>query len=215
MRARAQSARRHVRETNGIEQAHESAYTAPADERQRELRTILDDELARLPGSLRSPVVLCYLEGLTHDEAAEALHWPVGTVRSRMARAQDLLRGVWRSRGVTSDTSALGVALARQPVPVTLLDSTVRASLAFATNKSAAAGVASATAATLARGVLHTMTISKFKVLGTLTLAGILALGGADRGSPVRSQDRGNAGRRGAGDQRTAIVPASIGEQNR
>ena len=74
-------------------------YTAPADGRQRELRIILDDELARLPGSLRSPVVLCYLEGLTHDEAAEELHWPVGTVRSRMARARNLLRRAPRPSG--------------------------------------------------------------------------------------------------------------------
>ena len=97
VRARAQSARRRVRETNGIEEAHESAYSRPADERQRDLRTILDDELARLPGSLRSPVVLCYLEGLTHDEAAQALRWPVGTVRSRMARARDVSQALWRA----------------------------------------------------------------------------------------------------------------------
>jgi RNA polymerase sigma factor (sigma-70 family) len=40
-----------------------------------ELRQILDDELARLPDRLRSPLVLCYLDGRTRDEAAVSLGW--------------------------------------------------------------------------------------------------------------------------------------------
>ncbi|MFI5457942.1 MAG: sigma factor-like helix-turn-helix DNA-binding protein [Isosphaerales bacterium] len=32
------------------------------------------------------------MKGRTHDQAAEELRWPVGTVRSRMARGRDLLR---------------------------------------------------------------------------------------------------------------------------
>jgi DNA-directed RNA polymerase specialized sigma24 family protein len=44
-------------------------YVQQRDE-QIELRSILDEKLSHLPASLRSPVVLCYLEGLTHDEAA-------------------------------------------------------------------------------------------------------------------------------------------------
>jgi hypothetical protein len=66
---------------------------------------------------------LCYLEGLTHEEAAEQLRWPVGTVRSRMARARDLLRRRLVRRGFTADGAALSTALARQAVPVTLIDS--------------------------------------------------------------------------------------------
>ena len=61
---------------------------------------------------------------------------------------------------------------------MTLLDSTVRASLAFATKKVQRLAWHRPRLPTLARGVLHTMMISKFKVIGTLTLAGILALGG-------------------------------------
>ena len=41
---------------------------------------------------LRSPLVLCYLKDCTHDQAAAELRWPVGTVRSRLARARELLR---------------------------------------------------------------------------------------------------------------------------
>lgn len=38
-------------------------------------RRAIDDALAALPESLRLPVVLCYLQGLTRDEAAERLGW--------------------------------------------------------------------------------------------------------------------------------------------
>ena len=36
--------------------------------------------------------MLCYLDSLTHEQAAQQLGWPVGTVKGRLARARDLLR---------------------------------------------------------------------------------------------------------------------------
>src|SRR6266852_2491640 len=41
----------------------------------RELRQILHEELDRLPESYRMPLILCYLEGQTRDEAAGQLGW--------------------------------------------------------------------------------------------------------------------------------------------
>ena len=185
VRARAQSARRHVHETTGLPAAETSAGIMPVRDPQPELRAILDDELARLPASLRSPVVLCYLEGLTHDEAAQRLRWPVGTVRSRMARARALLRRRLARRGVMTDGAAVGAALARQPIAIELIDSTVNASLAFIGPQTAAAGVASTTAAALAEGVLQTMMISKLKIAGAAALATVLAVGGVRRRWPA------------------------------
>ena len=52
----------------------------------------LHGEIDRLPGAFRMPVVLCYFEGLTLDEAAHRLRWPVGTLRSRLARAREKLQ---------------------------------------------------------------------------------------------------------------------------
>ena len=55
---------------------------------QRELLPEVHDEVARLPEKYRVPIVLCYVEGLTHEEAAGQLHLPVGTVKVRLARGQ-------------------------------------------------------------------------------------------------------------------------------
>ncbi len=44
-----------------------------------------------LPGNYREAVVLCDLEEMSYEEAAEALDCPVGTVRSRLHRARALL----------------------------------------------------------------------------------------------------------------------------
>ena len=57
-----------------------------------ELRFTIDDFLTELPPYYRAAIVLCYLEGLTHEEAAERLHCPVGTVRSRLARGRAILK---------------------------------------------------------------------------------------------------------------------------
>src|SRR5262249_27839110 len=58
----------------------------------REPRPWLHEEVGRLPEKYRVPVLLCYFEGLTHEEAAGRLGWPLGTVKGRLARARDLLR---------------------------------------------------------------------------------------------------------------------------
>ncbi len=50
-----------------------------------ELEPALHEEIGRLPERYRIPVVLCLLEGLTHEQAARHLGWPVGTVKSRLA----------------------------------------------------------------------------------------------------------------------------------
>ena len=73
-----------------------NAESEPDDE----LRALLHAEIGRLPDRLRLPVVLCDLEGLTRDQAAERLRWTEGTVRGRLARARTLLRQRLTRRGV-------------------------------------------------------------------------------------------------------------------
>lgn len=48
--------------------------------------------LQALPEKLRLPLVLCYSEGMSYQEAADALHLPVATLRGRIHRAKGELR---------------------------------------------------------------------------------------------------------------------------
>jgi len=57
------------------------------DSRLAQLRELV----ASLPGRYREVVVLCDLEGHSYDEAASILNCALGTVRSRLHRARDLL----------------------------------------------------------------------------------------------------------------------------
>lgn len=47
--------------------------------------------IGTLPENYREVVVLCELEEMSYEEAAEALECPVGTIRSRLHRARTLL----------------------------------------------------------------------------------------------------------------------------
>ena len=80
--ARSSATRRGRRERAGV--AVEVA-AEEVDGDAREIRQILDQEINRLPLKYRVPIVLCYLEGQTHEEAARQLQWPLGTVKGRLA----------------------------------------------------------------------------------------------------------------------------------
>ena len=73
---------------------------------------MLDDELRQLPEKYRAPVVLCYLEGRTHEEAAQQLGWPSGSISRRLERARTLLRRRLTHRGVLLAIGLLGFAVA-------------------------------------------------------------------------------------------------------
>jgi RNA polymerase sigma factor (sigma-70 family) len=137
----------------------------------RDLRPLLDEEVGRLPEKYRLPFVLCYLEGITNEEAARRLRCPKGTILSRLSRARERLRGRLVRRGVELSGAALATVLTTNAgpaaVPPPLVTDTVRTGLAFASG-SAGAGPA----VSLASGVLHSMFLTKVK----LTLAALVAL---------------------------------------
>jgi RNA polymerase sigma factor (sigma-70 family) len=75
----------------------------------KEVRSLLDDEIGRLPDALRAPLILCYFDGLTREEAAEKLGWSRRTLMRRLEQARERLRIRLTRRGVA--TVALGAAV--------------------------------------------------------------------------------------------------------
>jgi RNA polymerase sigma factor (sigma-70 family) len=143
----------------------------------RDLRPVLDEEVGRLPAKYRLPVLLCYLSGLTTDEAARRLGVPRGTVLSRLAWARRRLRARLSLRGVTLSAALLGAALAsgaKAPASAILVGATIRAALSVAAGQTAAAP---AGAVLLMEGVLRDMVVSRIKsgllVVLTLVVVGV------------------------------------------
>jgi RNA polymerase sigma factor (sigma-70 family) len=147
----------------------------------REVRAALDEELALLPQRYRAPLVLCYLEGRTRDEAALLLGWSDGTLRGRLERGRDALRARLIRRGIGLSAVLLASALGHEAAtaaPLALVVATVAAATQFAA-KGAAAGLISAQVASLTKGVLKAMFVSKLKTAAVVILAlGMAAVGG-------------------------------------
>ena len=78
----------------------------------QELLAILDEELDRLPPRYREPLVLCYLEGLTRDEAATRLGVPQTTLKSQLERGRKKLADALASRGCALGALLLATATA-------------------------------------------------------------------------------------------------------
>ncbi|MEP0986723.1 sigma-70 family RNA polymerase sigma factor [Ekhidna sp.] len=82
-----------------VEQFYNSEDTpanATVDLRLETTKDMIGDEISNALNSLavdfRTVVILCDLEGFTYEEMAKILDIPIGTVRSRLHRARNLLR---------------------------------------------------------------------------------------------------------------------------
>ncbi len=174
---------------------------------------IVHQEVGRLAEKYRAPIVLCYLEGLTHDQAAARLNWPVGTVRSRLSRGRDRLRGRLTRRGVTAPavlgslagwlgveagSSAEAAALARTilpAVPAGLVMATVRSACQFASGKTSAVALYSATSLALTKEILRTMALKRIAVAAwALIPAGVVVFAAGT----MLGQEPGREGGQGA-----------------
>jgi RNA polymerase sigma factor (sigma-70 family) len=190
--ARARANRRRMA-TRGVSEAVEIAaigaeYTLERDE----TAVVIQEELARLPERLRAPLVLCYLQGMTHELAAGQLGCPVGTVRSRLSRGRArLLRRITR-RGLTLSAVALVSALesnarAATLSPIVRITLNKLATEWVSESAATAAGMgASASVAALLEGVLKVMRIKKLAIVAAaLVGTGALGLLIADRAAAV------------------------------
>lgn len=164
-KARRVSARRVKREGG----AAVSESTLPRDDLSaRELFAILDEELERLPERYREPLVLCYLEGLSREDAAARLGVPGGTVKTRLERGRRRLEDALTRRGVGAGLGFLALAIA----PLTRASTRCRIDSILA-----AISRPSPTVSALARGTIMTATHRKALVVVAVLGAALSAVG--------------------------------------
>jgi RNA polymerase sigma factor (sigma-70 family) len=168
-RARRDALRRQARQQAG---ADVERLPAPAGRAEDDLACALHEEVERLPGRYRAPVVLCYLQGKSQEEAAAELGCSAAAVKGRLALARQALRDRLGRRGLMLKE---GDPPACPPVvPPVLVRGTLQVALPFAGG--AAAGVPAGVLA-LTTEVLRAMWWSKWKVVTAVLLAGAILAG--------------------------------------
>jgi RNA polymerase sigma factor (sigma-70 family) len=183
IRANAVAARRRERSWEDEAMAAEAASSKRAgDELDRDLLPMIHQEIDRLPDRYRAPIALCYLEGLSYEDVARQLGWPIGTVGSRLSRARELLKSRLARRGVTATSGALAVLLAREATaaPAGWVEATTRAAMGLgSTAKGATAAGTVSAAVALSDQILRRMLMIKLiqvtVLLTAVASAGLLA----------------------------------------
>jgi RNA polymerase sigma-70 factor (ECF subfamily) len=195
--ARSTAARRRMHQQKAAALSPRSAVDPEPDD----LGRVVHEELGRLPEQFRAAIVLCDLEEHTCEEAARLLGWPVGTVKSRLARGRERLRPGLARRGL--DPSLLSFPLAgalsgpAPTVPAALAEATVRATLCESTQRAAAAGIVSAAVAALTEGVIRAMFLARLKLVAAILLAFLTVAAGtgvAARQRPRQAPEKAVAG---------------------
>ena len=154
-----------------------------------DLVRLIHEEVDRLPATQRAAVVACDLEGLTHQQAADQLRWPLGTVKGRLFRAHRTLQTKLSRRGIT----ALALPLPTGgSIPYSLVQSTAHLA-ATAALGSFKKSLVPASVAALVTGEIH-MSWLKTAVLsgcllaaGTGLTAGAMKLANGPSDQPVRA----------------------------
>lgn len=181
-----------VRTTRNRRLRHERRCAATVETYALDLRSVADldrdavihEELNRLPVKFRAPLILCDLEGRTHQEAARFLGWPIGTVKSRQSHARGLIRARLAHRGVELILAAAVTESLKTPTRAAisrdLSGNTVRTAMEQA-GRVLSPVAASASALSLTQGVLRAMIWIRIR---TLVVAGF-ALGMASAGAEI------------------------------
>ncbi len=142
----------------------------------------LHREIERLPARYKTAIVLCDLQGLTHEEAARRLGRRASTISSQVSRARERLRRRLDRRGLTYPGGIVAAAIdSTRPsvLPNALVGSTVKNVMSLSTGL--AAGSVPVSIVSLSRGVLRSMLFAKIGLIA----AAVVGLGAAATGVGV------------------------------
>ena len=184
-RRTARDARRSDFRRRERERGHLHPSASADDISWRELRQLLDGEIARLPSLYRQPLILCYLENLTQTEAAQRLKIAPAVLRGRLERGRMKLRKRLARFGLPLAAGLLLTDTAR--LPASLRDAalaTVREALADRPISPAIAALACGSTA-----------VSRIKLVvfaAILLLAAGLGIAGGQREQPSDKPPAGN-----------------------
>jgi RNA polymerase sigma factor (sigma-70 family) len=160
-----------------------------ADLSWREACAILHTEIDRLPDVYRLPLVLCHLQGLSRDEAAQHLGWSLNEVRGRLERGRTRLRQRLEKRDVALSAGLLGT--------VAVSPTLVRAAVTSVARPSASVGHIAAALSTMGR----IQAATGFAVAAALVIAVGIGANGLRAGpttqpkeSPAKSEARAEPG---------------------
>jgi RNA polymerase sigma factor (sigma-70 family) len=171
--------RRHERRCAASDAARSVTVRTPRDS---DRDAAVHEELNRLPEKYRAPIVLCDLEGRTHQEAAQFLGWPIGTVKSRHSQGRRLLRDRLMRRGWGLAIAGAFVESLRPTalavIPKEVSRSTVEAAMQQSARLLTGLGT-SAHVLTLTRAVLRATFWIRLRFLTVATVAVVIATGGA------------------------------------
>jgi RNA polymerase sigma factor (sigma-70 family) len=164
-RAQANATRRREQERKATPMA---SADSTLDMTLRDLQRVLHEELLRLPDRYRLPLVLCYLQGQSHEEAAGRLGWSKGTFRGRLDRGREHLRRRLTARGIALSAVLCASVVAPRMVAEARVESLIPA---------VSSGI-SLRASMIAEGVIRAMFTSKIKIaMGVLLAAGLVTAG--------------------------------------
>jgi RNA polymerase sigma factor (sigma-70 family) len=101
----------HRRRREAVEAGAESRSDSTTDLSWREACAVLHEELDRLPDEYRLPLLLCYLEGRSRDEAAQQLGRTLNSVKKALETGRERLRKRLKGRGVTLSAGLLSAVV--------------------------------------------------------------------------------------------------------
>jgi len=158
LNAKRKAARRRKHEQR---QAHSLSPKAETRIEWKEVQTLLDEEVQRLPAAYRAVFVLCCMEGKSLADAARELGKTEGAAAVALSRARKRLKQRLTERGVALGSVlgllALTATEATAAIPAGLFNATIRAVASALTHQAVTVGVVSESVAALAKGMIKEM----------------------------------------------------------